>query len=278
MKSLRDKTGLHTGDPGGFDTFTSSGKPLLKRQKSLPPGKHNNKLLANLIALKLNIAASALGKTPVGFGELIFDDGSNALAGTMVNDIARYGDSVMMGYYEAGVHKFVDTSKYNNLNYVVGLINSAFEGPVDTLDPGFTTKLYLKGTKPLVDVPYMRANPNVQPRIMAESRSPLGQEPDAYMLYQNYPNPFNPLTVIRYSLMGNSYVTLKVYNVLGQEVATLLDRELLDDGAQEVRFNASSLASGVYFYRIVAEAAFEEDEDITTRSSFTQFKKMLLVK
>jgi hypothetical protein len=196
----------------------------------------------------------------------------------MVSDIATYGDNLMMGYYDLGVHKFADTSEYNNLNYVLGLINSAFEGAVDTLDPGFTTKLYLKGTKPLVDVPYMRANPNVQPRIIAESKNPLGQEPDAYTLYQNYPNPFNPTTTIEFDLLDQAVVTLKVYNVLGQEVATLLDRELLDDGTQEVQFNASSLASGVYFYRIVTEGVFDEDEGVTTGSNFTQIKKMLLVK
>ncbi len=273
LKSLSDKTGLHTGDPGGFDVFSNNGKPLIKRQKSLPPTKHNNKLLANMIALKVNIVASQLAKTPVGFGELIYDEGSNALDGMMVKDIASYGDNLMMGYYDSTGHKFADTSEYNNLNNVIDQINSAFEGPVDSID--FTVKLHLKGTKQLIDVPYLKANPNIAPVTIAPTLTSLNQIPDAYSLYQNYPNPFNPTTTIAFDLPEEAFVTLKVYNLLGQEVATLLDREQMDEGTQELQFNAGSLASGMYFYRIVAQGF---DDDGINTNNFTTVKKMLLVK
>ena len=67
------------------------------------------------------------------------------------------------------------------------------------------------------------------------------------MLNQNYPNPFNPSTKIGYSLPFNSNISLKVYEVLGNEVATLLD-EYKEAGSYEISFEASSLASGLYLY------------------------------
>jgi len=93
--------------------------------------------------------------------------------------------------------------------------------------------------------------------------------PGKFSLEQNYPNPFNPSTTINYSIpaVGSGYiptVQLKVYDILGREVATLVNKEL-KPGNYKVTFNASSLASGVYFYRIVA-------------GNFIQTKKMVLVK
>jgi len=101
------------------------------------------------------------------------------------------------------------------------------------------------------------------------------QEPESYALYQNYPNPFNPTTTIQFDLAEDAFVTLKVYNVLGQEVATLFDREEMNSGMQEIQFNANDFASGVYFYRIVAE---QVDDDDVTLGTFQTVKKMMLLK
>ncbi len=91
-----------------------------------------------------------------------------------------------------------------------------------------------------------------------------GEVPLTYALYQNYPNPFNPVTTIKYSIPNSERVVLKVYNILGQEVATLIDEEQRA-GVYEFRFDASNLASGVYFYRLQA-------------GKFIDVKKMMLVK
>jgi len=76
--------------------------------------------------------------------------------------------------------------------------------------------------------------------------------PETFRLYQNYPNPFNPVTNIQFDLVRDAKVTLKVYNVLGQEVATLFDGQALRAGVQTATFDASALASGVYVYRLDA--------------------------
>ena len=72
-----------------------------------------------------------------------------------------------------------------------------------------------------------------------------------YSLSQNYPNPFNPTTVIDYTIPKESHVMLKIYDVLGQEVETLVNEDQ-NVGRYQVQFDGSRLASGVYFYRLVA--------------------------
>ena len=103
-----------------------------------------------------------------------------------------------------------------------------------------------------------------------------------YVLHSNYPNPFNPTTTIRFDLPASSIVTLKVYNVLGQEVATVIDGQIMDDGGHEVEFsvsggNLNALASGVYFYRLLTEPTVVEDGELVGQA-FTSVKKMLMIK
>ncbi len=93
---------------------------------------------------------------------------------------------------------------------------------------------------------------------------------DSYVLFQNYPNPFNPSTTIKYSIprcteyYSVQQTTLKIYDVLGREVATLVDKEQ-KPGSYEVKFNATDLSSGIYFYKI-------------TSGSFVKSRKMILMK
>jgi len=73
--------------------------------------------------------------------------------------------------------------------------------------------------------------------------------PSAFKLNQNYPNPFNPVTIISYSLIENRFVNLKIFNVLGDEVKTLVDKKQ-NAGSYEVEFDGNELPSGIYFYRL----------------------------
>jgi hypothetical protein len=88
--------------------------------------------------------------------------------------------------------------------------------------------------------------------------------PKSFSLNQNYPNPFNPSTVISYQLSAVSKVTLKVYDILGKEIASLVNEEQ-QAGSYNVTFNASNLSSGIYFYTLKTD-------------NFTQTRKMILIK
>jgi len=88
--------------------------------------------------------------------------------------------------------------------------------------------------------------------------------PSAFSLSQNYPNPFNPGTIINYQLPINNFVSLKIYDVLGNEVAILVNEEK-PAGKYQIEFDGSSLPSGIYFYKL-------------TSGSFVETKKMILLK
>ena len=88
--------------------------------------------------------------------------------------------------------------------------------------------------------------------------------PISYSLSQNYPNPFNPTTLINYSLPKSGFAQLKVYDMLGREVATLVNKEQ-STGNYKIELNASHLTSGIYFYRLQS-------------GSFTETKKFILLR
>jgi len=88
--------------------------------------------------------------------------------------------------------------------------------------------------------------------------------PDDFILYQNYPNPFNPTTRIKWYIPGTDFVTLKIYDGLGREVETLINKEVAS-GTYETVFDAKSLSSGIYFYKLSV-------------GNFTEAKKMILLK
>jgi hypothetical protein len=90
------------------------------------------------------------------------------------------------------------------------------------------------------------------------------QVPNNYSLSQNYPNPFNPTTTINFSIPNSSNVSLKIYDILGNQVMTVVN-EFKQAGNYSVNFDASRLSSGVYFYTITA-------------GSFKDTKKMMLTK
>jgi hypothetical protein len=119
-----------------------------------------------------------------------------------------------------------------------------------------------------VSTPLNMTNPISQIAIydtINTSISNIGTEiPEKYNLYQNYPNPFNPTTNIKFDIPSSSFASLKIYDINGREVAQLVNQNL-QAGKYEYSFNAASLASGIYYFKLVS-------------GEFSQIKKMILVK
>ncbi|HLF13447.1 MAG TPA: T9SS type A sorting domain-containing protein [Bacteroidota bacterium] len=238
--------------------------------------KHNNHLLGELHALKLAVIANDSGVTePLDtsatlFGDLLYNDTVNTgdpCNGLTVRGIVRLADSALTycGHF--------DSADYAELDGCISRINAAFGGPYTAAS---FTPFVLAGTVDLASVYFLHDNPSAAPVMRPTAGysiySILEELPGSYAIAQNYPNPFNPFTTIEFELSGPSVVSLKVYNLLGAEVASLLSEENLDAGAQSVDFEALSLPSGVYLYRITAISTGERPE------TFSAVRKMVLLK
>ena len=114
-----------------------------------------------------------------------------------------------------------------------------------------------------LDLNYAKIN-GIEYGTIVSVNEDMPASPIEFTVAQNYPNPFNPSTVISWQLAAGSFVTLKVYDVLGREVITLVNRYYIT-GKYKVNFNANGLPSGVYFYRLITK-------------DFIQTKKMMLVR
>ncbi|MFI5252821.1 MAG: T9SS type A sorting domain-containing protein [Bacteroidota bacterium] len=226
--------------------------------------KYNNKLAGDLLALKINIGASDAEITPPTFGDLTYNDGdtSNHYNGMTLRQLVAFTDNALtFGKRYPGIN-------YISLDTSIQKINKAFSGPLGIVS--VLPQVVVSGYQSIDSVAFLApgAAPLANPLAFPEG-SIAGEEqvPEVYTLYQNYPNPFNPSTTIKFDLPQASEVTLKIYNMIGQEVVTLLDHQEMDGGSQAVTFNASNVASGVYFYRMIAN-----------QGEFQTVKKMVLIK
>jgi hypothetical protein len=154
---------------------------------------------------------------------------------------------------------------------------SALEGAVDTTVRTSDTTLFLYGfdgwvpavsyawSVMVVDEFTEVASPDTFHFMqIVEDVADRERSPFVYELAQNYPNPFNPVTVIHYQLAAREHVTLKVYDLLGRVIATLVNGER-PAGANSATFDASELPGGVYFYQIRA-------------GNFSDVKKMIILR
>ena len=227
---------------------------------------------------------------------------NNAGPFTSINKLVISGTNILAGTYEDGLFISTDSSKhwssvntgltskditalysYNN-KFLVGISGEdqnfiiyynifISDNKASTwlqYNMGLTSNIYiydfvvagdniLAGTSQGV---WIRSiNDTVTTTAVNESKI---MNPTVFMLFQNYPNPFNPITIIKYDLPKAGRVTLKIYDVLGRKVATLINEEK-PAGRYQVEFNGSSFASGVYFYRIQA-------------GNYSSVKKMILLK
>jgi hypothetical protein len=201
---------------------------------------------------------------------------------------SRY-ESTMIGNYSAqiiysggslvyinNVSDFIFNTLYANYIYVDSVLRcdslaKAFAGSTSSalyysklweLSKGFTTELFKSASHKLTCLIYT-AWLNAGSPVPVEDENIL-QPPVAFNLSQNYPNPFNPTTKISWRSSVSSHQTLKVYDVLGNEVATLVD-EYRNAGSYEINFDASGISSGVYIYKLTA-------------GSFVETKKMILLR
>ena len=193
------------------------------------------------------------------YAVLILDSAKNIYVTANIdsNTYTRYG---AIKYDNNGNQLFIVNYTYpgNHFNYVYDMF----------VDKKGT--VYLTGTSQGSGTYYDYATVKYSSIITGISENNLF--PEKYELGQNYPNPFNPSTIINYQLSMFSNVSLKVYDVLGQEVKTLVN-ENKPAGRYEVTFNGADFPSGVYFYRLVVSPSNPMESDV-----FTDVKRMVLIK
>ncbi len=200
-------------------------------------------------------------------------------------DIVQNGDSVfaISGYGQSS-SPFIDAQGYYEdvelLNFRMTNEDAESDTESETSSisivprAGFIAQLANDGTVYLFgglspdyrdgQVPVPSVDEVLIPSVATAVQRKIIANPSGFLLAQNYPNPFNPSTVISYQLSAASYVVLNVYDVLGREVARLVN-ERENSGDHKVTFEGSKLSSGVYFYRLSADG-------------FTVTKKMILAK
>ncbi|MEO8399198.1 MAG: T9SS type A sorting domain-containing protein [Ignavibacteriaceae bacterium] len=177
---------------------------------------------------------------PNNFGEISINDGSGNVRVELQDGNHFY-------------HNLWDSSLVSNPNFIEIKENSKFDTLKGIIYFSF-------GNYKLVP----RLNSDFVGYTVVGIKDKNNYKPSAYKLDQNYPNPFNPSTTISYSIPKEGIVTLKIYNVLGQEVKTLINK-FQPSGNYTINFEASKLTSGVYFYAINA-------------GDYNQVKKMILLK
>jgi hypothetical protein len=252
------------GEARGFDRVYDH--VFRGMMKNPPIWRYNNAIAGELLTLRLNIAASDAGITPSHLGDVVYHD--TAASGNNLNDlslrqICKRVDSLLT-YWK----RF--TVNYPQIASSLAKINGSFVAPMDTLSTG---PLQLTAPKSMFSVPFLIPGVDIPPPPPSFTPTPENvDEPVAFSLEQNYPNPFNPITTIEFTLPEQAHVSLKVYSILGQEVARLIDDAILDDGRQVIDFDATRLSSGVYFYQLSAEPVSRLGKTIT------QVRKMILVK
>ncbi|WP_153038449.1 T9SS type A sorting domain-containing protein [Balneola sp. EhC07] len=193
-------------------------------------------------------ADSAIIKISNGFLEedsLFIDDPGSLDIDSVESGIKISGNASLEDYQDA-----IRTAYYIN--------NSEVSEKADTLKE-FSITVYSGAFASESVVKYVE----ILDHIMTSNEGELGL-PKEFSLRQNYPNPFNPSTNIEFALPEQAVVSLKVYNLLGREISTLVSGRM-SAGIHKIEFNASGLSTGLYFYRIQA-------------GGFMQTKKMMLIK
>jgi hypothetical protein len=273
---------------GGIDAFSSSlvleylvGLTTLNAEQLLASDVDNDGQVTALDASWILIAVVS-GKFPDGslpknsqmgsisFGQLSSQENSNIIS---IPILLEKSQGILASYLElnidgriADVENVVGTFPDGWLmvhNYVNGVLKIAMCG-VTPLNDGVlaTITLKLKDKSDKFDISgSAKLNANINSSLSSFTVKSI---PDQFVLMQNYPNPFNPSTTINYSIPKTGLITIRVYDILGNEIATLVN-EQKPAGNYSVQFYRSNLSSGIYFYRMQS-------------GSFLQSKKLILLK
>jgi len=179
-------------------------------------------------------------------------DGSENVYVTGVSGIGMNNDYATIKYNSSGIQAWVQryNGPVNGFDYAHSL---AVDGSGNVYVTGIST-----GSGTSLDYATIKYS---QLTGISQTNNTI---PEKFSLSQNYPNPFNPITVIRYSLIENRFLTLKVYDILGNEVATLVN-EKQNAGSYSVDFDGSNFPSGIYFYKLQTD-------------NFSETKKMTIIK
>ncbi len=260
----------------GFDVFrtkqASATKPakykaIVGKYGTIKPGKYNydNKLLGEQLTFVTNIAASDAGITKTGFGDLVYTGDVSEANGKTLREIKTSVDTILTywtNYYSFDESASYDTNGsppttseidpiYDTYASLLETINFAFTIDIDTIS---TSPLKITGAKEINQVPFLQmVNFRNDDSIIVYDYV----EPTQYEVFQNYPNPFNPITTISFVMLDDGYVSLKIYNILGEELLDIVQNEFFETGGNEIQFDASYLPSGVYYYRFFVNGKFE---------------------
>ena len=174
-------------------------------------------------------------------------------------DVTWAGNDVGSGIRNYSIFVSENGGPYSEWLNNVSDTTAVFSGQVDNEYAFYSIAIDSVGNRELTPL-----SPDVITNIITSINSNSETLPKKYLLYQNFPNPFNPYTTIKYSVPHTSFVNIKIYDILGREVKTLVNEEKVA-GNYTIKFNGSNFASGVYFYRMHA-------------NNFYQTKKFILLK
>ena len=250
----------YNGSSNDYDEATSvavdaSGNVFISGRTAISPFNYD------ILTLKYNSSgAQQWAKTYNGSGNsydigsaIIYDNSGNVyVTGNTRTDTIGSTDYTTIKYNASGVQQWVISydGGANSYDYVTGIGLDAFNNVI--------VSGYSIGAGADYDIATIKYSQVVAVTPVST------QTPDEYKLFQNYPNPFNPVTNIKYSVPTDSKVKITVYDILGKEIKVLVD-ENLRAGKYDVKFDASALPSGTYFYKLEARG-------------FNEIKKMILIK
>lgn len=211
----------------------------------------NDTLVATVLA-----DFSQLGVTRLnggGHGDLDKDGKVDFVFGSRNTTATKVFDAVVRLQYKGGTvtdpNSYIPTVIDSLIHPNTGQLDIVSVGDVDkdSVDEAVYSSGYPRGTLDFPNIPLV---------ILKYQKVQVGVEkensriPGNFFLAQNFPNPFNPSTTIKFGLPGEAMVSLRIFNILGQEVATLLENQNMSAGTYNVDFNASKLTSGTYIYQL----------------------------